>query len=196
MRKIELLEAVNKRLPVKIHLNMVAIYVGRAFNQIIHETFGRNPSGAELFTKVYLNVEIKKDEDTDTYYSDLPVTIIKMPHVGDGVRAIHSMKGKTVEFVPQRSEMQSIHNDLEVMNMNGPIPFYVLNERVEYVNMPRLNQAGPVKMHLIPEFEALDLLDNIYVPAGMDERLMELAVSFASGIKPTKEINDQSEKTP
>ena len=196
MKKIELVEAITEQLPVKLNPKVLELFIGRAFNQIIFETFRKDLTNMDIFTKSYYNVPVVQDEDTDQWYSELPVQIVQLPISGDGVMAIHSMKGKGVEFAAKKSGMQDIHRELEVAYLDGPIPYWLMNGRVEYGSKPFLDSISTVKMSLIPQFGELDFMDEIHIPSGKDERLLELVTQFARITPPKQEINDQTDKTP
>jgi hypothetical protein len=196
MRKVECIEAIIEQLPTKVNPKVIELFIGRAFNQIIYETFRKDLTNLDIFTKAYYNVPVQLDEDTDQYYSELPVQIVQLPISGDGVMAIHSMKGKGVEFAAKKSGMQDIHRELEVAYLDGPISYWLMNGRVEYGAKPFLDSIQKVKMSLIPQFGELDMMDEIHIPSGKDERLMELVTQFARLTPPAQEINDQTDKTP
>jgi len=195
MKKIEFLEALQDRLPTKLHAKVLSLFIGRAFNQIIYDTFRKDLTSMDIFTKTYNNIPVVYDADTDIWYSTLPVAIIQLPMSGDGVMSIHSMKGKGIEFAAKKAGMQEIHQNLEVNTLSGPIPYWLMNGRVEYGIKSGIDTNTKVRMRVIPQFGALDMLEEIHIPSGKDEQLMELVVQFAGGTPPEKEINDQSNKT-
>lgn len=195
MKKLEFIEAINERLPVKQHPKVIAVWIGRAFNQIIYDTFRKDFSNLDIYTRTYKNVPVKHDDDTDVWYSDLPVDIIQLPNSGDGVRSIHSMKGKGPEFTAKKAGMHDIHRKLEVSKLDGLIPYYIMDGRVEYGLKGGIDKIGKVRMRIVPQFESYGMLDEIHIPAGKDQHLFELILQFASGLVPEKEINDQSRKT-
>jgi len=197
MKKIEFIESIQDRLPTKLHEKTLAIYIGRAWNTVVYETFRKDFSGLDIYTKTYENVPVSYDADVDVYYSALPVSIIQLPIAGDGIRSIHSMKGKGIEFTAKRAEMEDIHSGLEVGTLDGPIPFYIMNGRVEYgTTSGGIDTISAVRIRAIPQFEALDMLEEVYFPVGSDERILEIVTNFAIGAIPDKQINDDNEKTP
>ena len=195
MKKINFIEAIQRQLPNKVHAGTLSVYIGRAFNQIIYETFRKNSSDLDLFSKTFLNVEVKKDEDQGIYYCKLPVPIIQLPGAGDGVLSVNTMMGRGIEFVATGSSLGRIHEDLEVRDMDGPIPYYVTSGRIEFENKSPIEDISKVKVVLVPSFDALDMLDEVYIPSGKDAEILELVTRFAVGAPVEKEINDQSLKT-
>jgi hypothetical protein len=195
MLKLELIEALNERLPTKVNPKVLSLWIGRAFNQIIYDTFRKNLTSLDIFTKTYNNIDVTFDEDTDTWYSNLPVQVVQLPISGDGVLSIHSMKGKGIEFSAKKSGMQNIHRNMEVTVLNGPIPYWLMNGKIEYGTKGGIDTVKKVRMRLIPQFGELDMMDEIHIPSGKDEQLMELIIQFAGATPPQKEINDQSNKT-
>lgn len=196
MKKIELIEVINQRLPHKLHPKSLAIFLGRAYNQILFDTFNKNFQNLDLFTKTYTHVPIKHDTEQDLHYSELPAAIVKLPIAGDGVRRISGMKGKSIEFVPITSGDAFLYTDLEVGNIKQTvIPFYVINNRVEYIWNSKIADMKEVKMQLVVPLEEYDMLDEIYIPSGRDELLIETTINLAIGTPPEKETNDNSNKT-
>lgn len=196
MKKIELIEVINQRLPHKLHPKSLALVLGRAYNQILFDTFNKNFQNLDLFTKTFTHVPIKHDTDQDLYYSELPAAIVKLPIAGDGVRRISGMKGKSIEFVPITSGDAFLYADLEVGNIKQTvIPFYVINNRVEYIWDAKIADMKEVKMQLVVPLEEYDMLDEIYIPSGRDELLIETTINLAFGTPPEKETNDNSNKT-
>lgn len=196
MIKIEFIEIIEARLPVKIHPRVIERYIGRAWNTVIYETFRKNFSGLDLYCKTYDPVPVSYDATEEVYYSPFPVDIIQLPSSGNGIISIHSAKGKGIEFAATRGEMQDIQNGLEVGTLSGPIPYYIVNNRVEYGNTGGIDAMASVRMRAIPQFEALAMTDSFYFPVGSDERILELVVQFAMGKQPDKQINDGNNKTP
>jgi len=196
MKKIEFIETIQARLPVKLHGNTIAIFIGRAWNTVIYETFKKDFANLDIYTTTYSNVPVSYDSAVAVYYSAFPVSIIQLPISGDGILSIGSMQGKGIEFVPVKAGMQDIHNGLEVGTLNGPIPYYIMNGRIEYANTGGIDTISAVRIRAIPQFEALANTDDFYFPVGSDERIMELVTQFAIGATPTKETNDENNKTP
>jgi len=196
MRKIEFIEIVEERLPVKVHPRIIERYIGRAWNTVIYETFRKDFAGLDLYCKSYDSVAVSYDATEDVYYSLSPVEFVQLPSPGNGVISIHSAKGKGIEFAATRAEIQDIQNGLEVGMLTGPIPYWTINNRIEYGNTGGIDTITSVRMRIIPQFEALDMTDEFYFPVGSDERILELVVQFAMGEQPEKIMNDGNNRTP
>lgn len=196
MKKIEFIEIIENRLPVKIHPRIIERYIGRAWNTVIYETFRKDFSGLDLYCKSYDAVAVKYDSVEDIYYSDPPVPFVQLPSSGNGVISIHSAKGKGIEFAATRGEMQDIQNGLEVGTLSGPIPYWTINKRIEYGNTGGIDTITSVRMRIIPQFEALSMDEEFNFPVGSDERILEIVVQFALGKQPDKETNDGNDRTP
>ena len=195
MKKIEFIETILER-NREADPNVIEVYIARAWNQIMYETFRKDITNIDIYSKTYKNVDIKFDTDIEQYYSEMPTSIIQLPNDGDGVLSINTMKGSGIEFCATRAGMNDIHKDLEVVSVNGPIDFWIMNNRIEYEPRVGIEEIKKVRVRAIPQFEEIDELEDIYIPVGQDERLMELVSQFALGIAPEKEINDKSNKTP
>ena len=195
MKKIEFIEAIRKTLRTNADPYLIGFYIGRAMNQIIYDTFRRDISNLDIYAHTYTDVPVLHDEDQDVYYSKFPVPIIQLPISGDGVISIHSMKGYGVEFAGKRAELNHIHKNLEVSVINGPIPYWIASNRVEYGRGGMIGEMEKVKMRVIPDFGKLDMLDDVYIPTGKDVDIINIVRQFLGDIPFDDTINDNNEKT-
>ncbi len=190
MTKIQLIEIINKRLPKKMLPQMMAMYIGQAFNELLFPLFRANISNLDLFTKTYSDVNVDYDSAQDVYYSTLPVAIVQLPVAGEGVRDIRLMKEKGIKFVPMTTVAMSILNDESITSVIG---YCIRNNRIEYDS--KLSTNSLLLMRIVRPFEAIDEDEQVYIPAGMNEKLIEMVLSLALGIPVDKMTNDNSDKT-
>ena len=63
----------------KVGDQMIAAYIGRAFNSLLLDVFRANLANFDPYTKEYTDVDIDQDSNTEVYYSELPAPVIQLP---------------------------------------------------------------------------------------------------------------------
>ena len=192
MTKEQLIDLIRERLPDNIewHEGIIEKNISMAFNQIFYDTFRKDSANLDLYCKTYLQ-DVLYEENTDTYYSVLPVvSIVQFPDPADGVRRIQREKGIGVEFIPITGNMGIVSDDDEILAQSEIIGYRVTNGRIEYRWMnPRITK---VKMDVVRTFESYDWTEQIYIPSGKDEQLISLIINFLQG-QPMKDlVNDNN----
>lgn len=200
IRKIALIELIKYRLKGKttndnnIDNRMVSYYIGRAFNQLLYETFRKDFDNLDSYTKTYLNVDVLDEESTEISYSVLPAPIVQFPLVADGIRNIQTMKGGSFEFAPMTNDELSLSDGLDVNIIDDVIGYAFKNGRIEYKGMTSdILDGGGVRMDLVIPFEEYEDMDYVQIPSGQDERLFQLVVNSLFGI-PYDSLNDNNER--
>lgn len=174
----------------KVGDQMLAFYIGRAFNQLLIEVFRKNLANFDPYTKTYLSVAISQESSTDIYYSDLPAPVIQLPRVGDGIMRISGMKSESVEFTPISNGVLQNLPGLEVDLIDDIIGYTFKNGRIEYQGMTSTVASGTVKMELVIPFEEYDEDDYVQIPTGSDEALLRTTIDLLMGIPDADNIND------
>jgi len=174
----------------KVGDQMLAYYIGRAFNSLLIEVFRQNLSNFDPYTKTYLSVAIAQEALTEIYYSALPAPVIQLPRMGDGIMRVSGMKSKSVEFVPMSNgQLQNIEG-LEVDLIDDVVGYIFKNGRIEYQGMTATIASGTVKMELVIPFEEYGEDDYLQIPTGSDEALIRRVIELLMGIPDADKIND------
>lgn len=174
----------------KVGDQMLAYYIGRAFNSLLIEVFRQNMANFDPYTKTYLSIDIEKESLTDIYYSELPAPVIQLPRIGDGIMRISGMKSKSVEFVPMSNgQLQNI-DGLEIDLIDDVMGYVFKNGRIEYYGMTSTIADDTVKVELVIPFEEYEEDDYVQIPTGSDEALIRRVIELLIGIPDADKIND------
>lgn|SRR5512133_240547 len=202
MTKAELRDFLKHRLggirdDAKFHPKVIEASIDRAWNQIIYDTFRKNLDLMGFYCKEYKNVAISFDSATNRYYCTLPANIIQLPDLGNGVRRISSMKGHGSSFYPVSEAQRELMEGLEVTQVSNDVPFVVRETKVEFGDIDILDYSAStsstqsrVRMSLVIPFWEYADTDEVHIPAGKDEQLVELVTQFLIGTPQRDNLND------
>jgi hypothetical protein len=181
----------------KWHEETIRQYLSRAYNQLLCELSASGFRNLSLFAKLYgsdNSISVIQDNNTKIYYSVLPVDISPLPNMMSGILNISPVEGQNVGFYPmERSDIPTYTNTL-FSRVSGEIGYTVGVDNsgritVDYFNMNGDNAISHVKMYLIRPFEDYDDDEQIHIPAGQDEKMIESVVNFAIGT-PVKDLKN------
>ena len=195
MKAEQLIELIKLRLPDNNwDENVIRLNISLGFNQIFYDTFRKDISNLDLYAKEYKNIAISYDSATDKYYSLIPVdSFVQFPDPQEGIRRISGMKGKTIQFVPVKGDAAKIFEGDIALSIGDIIGYSVTNERIEYHWMKE--GMDKVKMDIVRSFEAYNDEDEIHIPSGKDEQLIQLIVNFLLGTPVDNLVNDNNLRT-
>ena len=181
--KQSLIELVSRNYP-KVELQVIESCIGKAFNMLFYQTFRKDLSNLDLYAKTYKDVPVLKDE-TDTYYSPLPVQTVQLPDSAEGVRRIYLKKGIKVKmFIPVPKDSWNVNS---IGNrVSSLVRYSVKPDRVEYKTDP---ECQNVYLDLVIPFELMDDDDPVYIPSGQDELLLQTVSGFLQGSPAVDKVN-------
>jgi hypothetical protein len=186
MTKDEWIGLIQNRFP-DVHGRIIELHIGRAINTIIYEVFRQDMTNLDLYARPY-TVSVQKDEDSGIYYSILPSAIVQLPDCMEGVRRIYLAKGSKVsKFIPIPRDSWDVFNNSDVSKVSPLIGYSVQPTKVMYMNNP---DTDTVCMDLVIPFENYDYDDQVHIPSGQDERLIQLVETFINGTPMPDKIND------
>jgi hypothetical protein len=171
---------------------MVAEYVGRVYDTMLLENLNRGISNTDPYIKEYQSVDIDQDSNTDIYYSTLPEKIILLSRAGSGVIRITGMKSSTIEFTPMSNNQLINIPGLDVDDIDDVVGYVYKNGRVEYYGMTVAIAAGTVRMELVIPFESYGEDDDVPLPVGGDEILVQRVVQMVMGIPDSDRKNNSN----
>ena len=174
----------------KVGDQMIAAYIGRAFNSLLLDVFRANFANFDPYTKEYTGVAINQDSTTNIYYSTLPAPVIQLPRIGDGIMHIAGATSESVEFVPMTNGMLQNIEGLEVDQIDDVIGYVFKHGRVEYQGMSTAIAAGTVRMSLVIPFEEYDEDDLVQIPTGSDDILIKKVLELIMGTPDSDKVND------
>jgi len=169
---------------------MLAAYIGRAFNSLLLEVFRANLSNFDPYTKEYTEVDIEQDSKTNVYYSELPAPVIQLPRIGDGIMHIAGMTSSSVEYVPMTNGQLKLIDGLEVDQIDDVIGYVFKNGRIEYYGMSATIVSGQVRMLLVIPFEEYAEDDYVQIPTGSDDMLIKKVLELIMGTPDIDKVND------
>lgn len=186
MTKEQLIEFIGKELPTPQHPEMIALAVGRAFNQLLYTTFRKDMSNLDLYTRAF-NTTIR--EDGNVLYTTIPSSIVQLPVPGDGIRMISPTKEKGMYFSPMGEHAMRAFEAFDTPS--SYVGWCIRNGRIEYQD----TTVRDITISLIPPFEAYDDDDEVHIPSGADVQLISLAHQFLNIMPPEKKTIDSNERT-
>jgi hypothetical protein len=161
--------------------------IDAAFNTIYYQTFKKSPYNLDRYVKTFTGIPVTEDTN-GIFTSILPCRVIQFPTVGDGVRAIKS--GPGLRFVPMKRDDMEMMAATETAIVSSMIGYCISSNIVTYYNMD--SAISSVTMDVVPSFQAWLKTDDIPIPAGQDEILIDMIVRNFH-IKPTEHLDNLNE---
>lgn len=166
---------------------MVEIVINNMYNQICWDLVKGRVRNFDLCRKRYTGIPVIWDSSANIYYSDYPAAIV--PEINSDM-IVSTIQGSGLFFVPSSEQNIRLVESLVSNSLNTHIKSILKRERVEYYNMESLTQedinngstptprVATVRMDLAVEFKEFLLTDVVYMPAGRDYEVLQLAVDF------------------
>lgn len=169
--------------------------MARAWNQILYDTFSKNLTYLDFYSKDYQSETVSQDAITGQYYVDLPVAIVQLPDRSEGVRAVKGgnqdfdvPQGTGVKFVPISEQEMRYKDNIDVgLSESSIIGYTVRYDSIWFDrSMDATQAAKKVHLELVVPFDIYTGTENIPVPSGKDEQLYLLTTQFILGTVPQK----------
>jgi hypothetical protein len=178
----------------RIHLadpRRIELDISAALNTIFFQTFKKDPSNLDRYSKQYTNIAVNYDSATQVYYSNLPAKVIQYPICGDGIWNINDMLGRDVAFAPiQMNERELLYGG-EFDSIDDVIGYSLSGSIITYYNFDPIITA--VKMDLVIDFTEWDLSEDVPIPSGQDLEVINIIRQMYNLI-PVDKLNNQNEK--
>lgn len=188
MTKSEFVGLIIKRLPEQseVHSRTIELAVSSIFNDLIFKRFKKGE--IDQFAKTYDNIEVKKDGNS--FYCDLPISLIPSPNVFGNVRRIFPSEEDNTLFImihPNRVRL-ILHDD--VFKTFAAIPYFL--KGVNRVYFPVKNMIGieSVSMNIIPSITDYDHEEHIMLPGGSEFRIIQEIANLFIGTPEKDKTND------
>lgn len=164
--------------------------ISNIYNQIIIELHSKNLIALDSFSKVYTDVDVLGT--SGSYYSIIPEKLVPLTNFQDGIVEIY---GGQI-FVPISINQKNIISGLEVSQIITAITYSLGikstgDHIVEYNNMVTANHVSTVNMRLVIPFESYDDNDEVRIPGGQDEKLMEIIINLLANT-PKKDLKNNN----
>lgn len=187
MTRKALIELVTRRLKFTDSKTQFSIpYVQGVLDTIWQEmcvqTFNTDVQDINYYTKLYSAVTVVTDIENELYHSDLPVEMLRLPRIGEGVISVNQIDSRSADFKPIRELDFRLMTSQEVYRIGDDIYYYVRYNRVYYGESMTLEivDAG-VDMFICIPFSAYDLDEELPLPAGMSKTFIDTAVQYLMG---------------
>lgn len=165
----------------------VEVAINDAYNQICLELFQSGRMKYDLCRKRFTDVAVTWDSDADVYYSTYPAAIV--PDINMDM-IVETIRGSDLLFYPSSEKTRRRVKGLQSNDLNNHIPTILKRERIEYDNMESLTDAeivdgatptpriATVRMDLAIQFKEFAATDVVYMPAGNDYKVKQLAFDY------------------
>jgi hypothetical protein len=166
---------------------MVEVFINDTYNQTCWDLVKGRVKNFDLCRKRFTGIAVTWDSAAGVYYSDYPAAIV--PEI-NAEMIVSTIYGSGLLFYPSSEKRQRLVQDLTSNTLNTHIPTILKRERVEYRNMETYSQEeldngetptpriATVRMDLAIQFKEFLPTDVVYMPAGRDYEVKQLAIDF------------------
>lgn len=179
----------------RYHHEQVAAAINNAVNTVFFEMFNKNPSSMRKAMERYaMDIEETSSQSamTNRYGNTLDVDIVDLPRKAGGILSIIEDDTTTTKYVPVsilegdqlHGSESSLPDNVIGFSMNGP-------RNIEYWNM---SAATDLIVRVIPQFRSFSDTDNVPLPYGQDQRIIELVRQYLAGIPPKDTVNNEVDR--
>lgn len=170
------------------HREIISGYVALAFSEWLYTIFRKNSSELDKYAKIYENVKVLKDENTNTYYSILPQQVIEFPN-NEGIRRMGYMKDKINYIFPISIGQEELMSNTDLISIHCDIGYRLVSgNRIEYVFVT--DPIDNVLMHLVIPFNMYEKNDIIPIPSGKISAIVDIVKGMILNRPPKDLAND------
>jgi len=209
MTKIEYIDFIRNSLPMvdktnKYHPEQVAAAINVAVNTVFYEMYEQQPKvfmkAMERYTTL-ATLSVGKAVTALRFKSTLTVDIVDLPKKAGGILEIAQQTAAgaevattTTQFVPVSTMEGEQFYGSEASLPGNVIGFSWAGEReIEYWEMAAAVASIGVKARYIIQFKSYASTDNVLLPYGQDQRIIELVRQFLGAIPPKDLVNDNAD---
>jgi hypothetical protein len=166
----------------KISKPVIEVTLNTAYNQIC-STMNK----FDLCRKRFTGIPVVWDSSAEVYYSDYPAAIV--PTINSEM-IVSTIKGSGALFSPTTEQESRLVYTLSSNDIDNRIYTILKRERIEYENMESLTdeeiedgathtpKVPTVRMDLAIEFKEFEDTDEVYMPAGKDYEVKQIALDM------------------
>lgn len=169
----------------RYHDNLIAYAVAHAYEQLLYDMYLDNPVNLDEYI-VTLENQIVNNADRD--YILLSKSVIKLPGKASGVR---SLRNADVKFYPMTLMEYEQASDFDIWEAGTAVGYAVSRDKIFIHNLPNdwTYVSDVVDIDIVQSFEEYALTDEVKMPNGQAERMMELVIKYLQTIPPTNLLN-------
>lgn len=161
--------------------------INTVYNQICYDLYVAGNKDFQLSRKRFTDQAVTWDSVADVYYTTYPAAIV--PDINMDM-VVELVKGSDTLFLPSTEETRIVVTDLQSPDLDTNVYTIFKRERIEYLNMESLSddeieEGGTptprfttVRMDLAIQFKEFAITDEVFMPAGRDYEVIQLAVDF------------------
>jgi len=147
-----------------------------------------------FFTKAYQAVTVTLDTASGYYSTTLPVSILKLRRVGDGVISVNQINAIDNDFKPISEKDFRLIKGQEVARTGSDIYFYVTYDTIRYnESMTSAIAAEGVDLRLSIPFSKYLLTEELPMPSGRAMEFLGAVIGLIQGTPPTDLTNKNSD---
>ena len=195
MTKQELISFVKNSLPApdktaKYHDNIITYAIRMAYEQLLYDMYLMNPNNLDEYIVTTSDL-VAVDADRD--YVALTKSFVKLPGKASGIRGVRS---DDVKFYPMTLQEYEQAQDLEIWNEGSTCGYAVGQDKIYIHNLPAdwAHLSDNITIDVVQSFEEYASTDEIMIPNGQAERLIELVVVFLRQIPPKNLLNTNTDQ--
>lgn len=170
------------------HPLVIQEYIGLGLDSIFYQLFGgANPTngsrieGLDVYGRWYEDQDIKLEGDR--YYSDMPCSQVQLPDNSFSVRKITLTDDRySVKFLPLRVMATSVLGRLGTTDRMQVTSYWVEGNKIYYDKHDK--NITKVDIYAIPSFADLALNEDIPIPAGQGEVLINGLMKYFQKVQP------------
>lgn len=202
MRKLEYIDFIrNSLLQVdktsKYHPKQVGVALNMAVNSMFYELWDNNPKmfikSMERYTTVISKIPTT-NATTGRYEVDIGSDVVDLKRKTGGILDIMTATTTTTIFIPV-----SVIEGNQFYGAESSLPDNVIgyswngSQSIEFWNISAAQAAAGVVIRLIKQFHEMGDTDDVLLPYGQDERIIELVRQFLGAIPPKDIINSNAD---
>lgn len=168
----------------KFHDRVIEAQISLAYNEVV--SMIKDPDVLDTFAVVLKNVEVKRDDDLDVSYSDLPVSVLHTVNFA-GDRMVAPMKDQTNVFLRRKNNSTPTMNRLAGAGVIGFNIYRLEGRRLYYDNIS--SSIDKVLVKVIAPFTELDEDDELEMPGGKDSAMFQMVLQNMQQQYQTPESN-------
>ena len=210
MTKAEYIDFIRNSLPQvdktsRFHHDQVAAAINVAVNTIFYDMYKQQPKSFKKSMERYTVWAINTpaiNAYSGRYTSTITVDVVDLPRKSSGILEI--LQGTllglgpsnttTTKFIPVSTMEGEQFYGSESSLPDNVIGFSFSGARaIEYWGMKAADATLGVYIRLIKQFKAYALTDNVILPYGRDQQIIELVRQFLGAIPPKDLVNDNAD---
>lgn len=148
-----------------------------------------------FYTKLYDSVAVQENVEQNYYYAILPVGILNLNRIGDGVISINQVEAIDNDFKPLSERDFRLIKGQEVNRTGSDIYYFVTYDRVYFSDSMTDDIASVgVDMNLVIPFSSYEDTERLPFPSGKALEFVKMVIDIIQGTPEPDLTNKNSSK--